>query len=514
MSPARSAPHADRPGRVAPALLDALTIGAGLLYPLSFAPFGWSPLVFVALAALFFCWDRADPGRAAWRGFLFGCGAFGLGVSWVYVSLHEFGNMPAPMAVVAVIGFVALLSAFLALGGWLQARLGRGAPVMVRWALVMPAAWVLGEWLKDWVMTGFPWLAAGYTQVGFLFEGFAPWLGVYGVSLVTASAAGCVAAGMLHYRTGGRTGLGACLALVVLGWGLSRIDWVEPVGEPLDVALVQGNVALADKWQPGRGGEIRDLYLERSLPLTDRDLVVWPESALPYYFDQVDPELWEILDRHPADFVLGILERQQQPERYYNSVVVVNDGLAPYRKRHLVPFGGFLPVKPVFGWVVDYLQIPMADFTGWEATQPALPAAGHRLGISVCYEDAFPLDVRRSLPQATVLVNVSEDAWFGDSFAPHQRLQMAQMRALETARPFLRAANTGVSAIIDPRGAVVARSPQFETYVLTGTVQPTGGVTPFVRYGNVPAVALMVTMLVAGWAGSRRRSRSERASTA
>ncbi len=199
-----------------------------------------------------------------------------------------------------------------------------------------------------------------------------------------------------------------------------------------------------------------------------------------------------------VDFLIGTVERARAGRAYYNSVVEIGSHPGVYRKQHLVPFGEYLPLKPLFGWLLDYLQIPMSDFSAGGARQKPLQAAGERLGVSICYEDAFGEEVIRALPQATLLVNVSEDAWFGDSLAPHQRIQMARMRALETGRPMLRAANTGPSALIDDRGVVLASSPEFQPFVLRGEVQPMHGVTPYGRFGNRPVVLLVGAITLIG----------------
>ncbi len=406
------------------------------------------------------------------------------------------------LAAVSVAGLIALLSLFPAVGAYVQARIACGHSIAAM-TLLMPAGWMFAEWLRDWVLTGFPWLSAGYSQVNSWLGHFAPWVGVYGVSLIVAVCAGLLAASVLNPRRFGFKG-GALIAVIfMLAWSADRVAWSTPEGESLRVALVQGNIPLTAKWEPDQSIRIRDVYLQSSLTLSDRDLIVWPESSLPYFVDEVGDDFWQALREHPADFILGLLEREPGGTPYYNSVVAVSDELEFYRKKHLVPFGEFLPFKPLFSWVIGRLEIPMADFTSWKAPQPALTAAGQRAGISVCYEDAFPLGVRKALPQATLLVNVSEDAWFGDSLAPHQRLQIAQMRAMETARPFVRAANTGVSAVIDPRGNIITQTPQFQFDVLLSDVQPMSGVTPFVRFGNYPMLIAMLFLAITGAALTR-----------
>ncbi|MDP2706691.1 MAG: apolipoprotein N-acyltransferase, partial [Burkholderiales bacterium] len=287
----------------------------------------------------------------------------------------------------------------------------------------------------------------------------------------------------------------------IAGWAAGRVEWVEPLDKPLQVTLIQGNVPIESKWQPAARRAIMDRYVSLSALAPRSDLIVWPESAIPVTLDEIDPGYLENLQRLSrtagTDFLIGIVERDKNTRRYYNSVISIGAHPGMYRKQHLVPFGEYPPLDPLFRWLMRNLQIPMSDFSAGPPDQPPLTVAGQKIGVSVGYEDAFGEEVIRALPQASLLVNVSEDAWFGDSVAPHQRLQMARMRALETGRPMLRAANTGPSALIDHRGEVVARSPQFQVHAFTATVQPMQGVTPYVRFGNGPVVLFLVLVLAA-----------------
>lgn len=489
---------------------DLLALLAGVATPLAFAPFSLFPLGVLAPAALFVAWQGAAPGRAAWRGLLYGLGFFGVGVSWVYVSLHTYGNMPAPLAAFAVVLFVAGMALYPAALGAAQARLA-GAPPWLRWGLAVPALWVLVEWLRGWFLTGFPWLNLGYSQVDGPLSGYAPWAGVYGVSLATAVSAGLLAAAWLDRRRALRAYAPSLLAVWLGGWAAGQVEWVRPAGAPLSVALVQGNVALATKWRPDARPSILERYLRMSEQAPRVDLVVWPEAAVPGYLDELGPTFLPRLEQmartRRTDFLFGTVERGAGTGSYYNSVVTAGSARATYRKQHLVPFGEFLPWPGVFGWLIEHLEIPMSNFSAGDANQPPLAAAGQRIGVSVCYEDAFGEEVIRMLPEATLLANVSEDAWFGNSLAPHQRLQMARLRALESGRAMLRAANTGPSAVIDHRGRVVARSPQFAPYTLVAAVQPLEGATPYVRRGNWPVVSAAALLALAGFAW-RRRARS------
>lgn len=491
-----------------PAWTDAAAGVAGALLPLAFSPFDLFPLAVLAPAVLFLSWRDASPGRAAWRGFVFGLGLFGVGVSWVYVSMHHFGNMPAPLAGFAVFLFVAGLSLYPALHGWLQARL---FPRSGAWqaAVALPALWVLLEWVRGWFLTGFPWLNLGYSQVATPLGGYSAWLGVYGVSFFCALSAGLLAAGVRAPEKFLRQFLPLLAAVWVAGWLAGSVEWVRPVNSPVQATLIQGNVPLDIKWRPDSRRAIMDRYAALTAEAPWSDLIVWPEAAIPATLDQIDSEFLASL-RHMSrnasvDFLIGVVERDRDG-RYYNSVLDIGPAPGIYRKRHLVPFGEYPPLDPLFRWLMRNLRIPMSDFSAGASDQPLLSAAGQNIGVSVCYEDAFGEEVIRALPQATLLVNVSEDAWFGDSLAPHQRLQMARMRALETGRPMLRAANTGPSAAIDHRGRILARSPQFRTYSLTATVQPMQGETPYARWGNWPVV-LGLALAVLAALGSRLRRR-------
>jgi len=483
-----------------PAAADIAAFAAGLLLPLAFSPFDLFPLAVVSPALLFLLWRDVSPGRAAYRGLIFGLGLFGLGVSWVYVSMHEYGNMPTPLAAFATVLFVAGLSAYFALFGWCQARFfrARGRRHLL---LTLPALWVLFEWLRGWLLTGFPWLDLGYSQVGGPLAGYASWLGVYGVSYFCALSAGLLAYSATEPKNILKYAL-PCFALVWIGgWVAGKVEWVQPVNHPLRVALIQGDVPLADKWRPDNRQAIVARYLALSAEAPQSDLIVWPEAAIPAYLDEIDPEFFARLRRigeaPKADFLIGVVERDRDKHRYYNSVISIGSHSGVYRKHHLVPFGEYPPLEPLFGWLMQSLQIPMSDFSAGPSDQPPLSAAGQKIGVSICYEDAFGEEVIHALPQATLLVNVSEDAWYGDSLAPHQRVQMARMRAIEAGRPMLRAANTGPSVVIDDRGRVIARSPEFQRYVLTAVAQPMQGATPYVRFGNLTVILFLAAMAVA-----------------
>jgi apolipoprotein N-acyltransferase len=489
--------------RVAP-LAAAFAAGA-----ISVAGFGDQPLDFVplaGLAALVWLWLRAgSAGAAARLGFAFGAGLFLAGVSWVYVSLHTFGMMPAPLAALATLLFCLYLALFPAAVGYAQARIRAGTPA--RLLLVIPALWTLAEWLRGWLLTGFPWLSLGYSQADGPFAGFAPLFGVFGVSFAAAVAAGALVA---LFAVRGRAMFAALGALAVLagaGAALRVIEWTSPQGEPLAVALLQGNVPQEMKFVPGRLAETLETYA-RLAERTQARLVVLPETAIPRFLHEVDPAYLERLAGlvRPRDGdVLAGVPMLEGGRRYYNAVISL--GASPsqaYAKSHLVPFGEFVP--PGFGWIIAVLKIPLSDFTRGPTMPAPLRVAGQRVAVNICYEDAFGAEIIRQLPEATLLVNASNVAWFGDSLAPAQHLRIARMRSVETGRTMLRATNTGVTAIVDPRGAVVGRLPAFTQGVLEGQVQGRVGTTPYVAAGDYPVVLACLAVLAAATLAGRGRT--------
>ena len=494
-----------------PVWSDLLALVSGALLPLAYAPVSLFPLAILAPAVLFVLWHGAAPGRAAWRGFLFGLGQFGVGVGWLYIALHEYGGMHGLLVFPLLLMFIAFLAGYPALVGWLQARIL--TPNVPDWQgiWVLPALWVALEWMRGWFLTGFPWLDLGYSQIDSPLAGFAPWLGVYSVSFAAAASAALLALALRHGRRAWRY-LVVLLLLWSGAWLAGQQSWVVPDGKPLRAALIQGNVSLAKKWSTNYRMEIVQRYAALTQEQHHVDLVVWPEAALPATLDELEegyiPQLERLAASRHMDILLGILEQGyiDGGRTYYNSVLSIGAQPGVYRKHHLVPFGEYLPLQGLLRWLPNYLFIPMSDFSPGAAGQGSLRAAGRNVGISICYEDAFGREVRRALPQASFLVNVSEDAWYGDSWAPHQHQQMARMRALETGRPMLRATNTGITAIIDHRGVELARVPQFAVQVLKGEIQPMQGITPFVRFGNTPVMVFAVLILVVVIAWRRRRN--------
>ncbi|ADC61836.1 apolipoprotein N-acyltransferase [Allochromatium vinosum DSM 180] len=485
-----------------------LALGAGVLMVLSFAPFSLFPVAMLAMAIFHQSLVTASPRSAFWRGWLFGAGLFGFGVFWIRISLNEFGNMDAWVAHLLTALFIAVMALYSGAAGWLVRRLDPG-PAWVAPLILLPGSTVLLEWVRGWLFTGFPWLSLGYGQIAGPLAGYAPILGVHGLSLLVALSGGLLWCA-IRWRHRARIGAGIALAAIWIGGaGLSAVDWTEPSGPPLRASVLQANIPQAIKWDPEASLMIGETYVDLTLEHLDSDLIVWPETALPDFLHQVrapllDP-LTEQVRAEGAELVLGLPVMDLESGRYFNGLLAIGSQEDLYAKRHLVPFGEFLPFKSWLGPLVRLFEIPMSDFSPGDDRRPLLSVGAHRAGVSICYEDVFPAEVIEALPEAAYLINVSNDAWFGDSLAPPQHLEIARMRALETGRDLLRATNTGISAIIDHRGRLIDTLPAFVRGAVTAEIQPRQGATPFSRFGNAPAVGLALALLLLGGRHNIRR---------
>jgi len=489
---------------------DAIALLAGLALPFAFAPFQWFPIAVISPALLFLTWRNNPPWRAFWRGWLYGMGMFGVGVYWLHISIYQFGGLKLPVALLLTYLLVAYLACYPAVAGYVARRFFSVGEAL--WLLaVVPATWTLVEWLRGWILTGFPWLNLGYSQIDAPLASLAPLVGVYGVSWAVA-----LSAGLLAYAFCG--GLRQCaypLSAIVLLWAgaflLGRVSWTEPTGETVKVALLQGNVTQQMKWLPEERQQTIRLYQALTKKFWGEDLIIWPEAAIPAFYHSVTPVIESLQSKarlDGTDLLIGIPVLDPDGARYYNSVVAIGGHAGAYHKQHLVPFGEFMPLGKWLQRLADLLAIPMSGFSAGPANQPLLRVAGHHVGVSICYEIIFGEEIIRALPDADFLVNVSNDGWFGDSLGPHQHFQMARMRALETGRYVLRATNTGITAVIDAKGEVLARSPQFKIHTLVADIRIYDGWTLYARMGNTPVIVAFFLMLgLAAWLGRHSSAR-------
>ncbi|MGE5337496.1 MAG: apolipoprotein N-acyltransferase [Gemmatimonadota bacterium] len=489
----------------------------GAAHAASFAPWNLPWLQLAALATLFALAELTRGARhAAWLGWCFGLGWFGVGVSWVYISMHEYGQMPAWLAAIATAVFAAYLALYpaLALGAAHRLVDQRGPRLL----LGLPAAWALSEWLRGVLLTGFPWLASGYAHADGPLAGYAPLVGVYGVTLIAASVAGLAA-----YAYGARAqrhlaalAVAVLVALVLVGHGLRSVEWTQPTGKAISVRLVQGNVPQDEKFADGGLQRALDTFFPLMQRAGNPDLVVLPESVFPiplnYLPDEVLQSLHAFSRTTGAALVFGVFIEQPRGQYFNSAVGIRRDDEPPlqrYSKRHLVPFGEFIPWG--FHWFVDLMQIPIGDQQRGTPYQGPMDLAGQRIAVNICYEDLFGAEIISAwrVPERapTLLLNLSNLAWFDDSLALPQHLQISRMRAIETGRPMLRATNTGATAIIDARGNVVAQLPFRTKAVLDGRVQGYAGTTPYVTLGNLPALGLAGALLLAAALLARRSAR-------
>lgn len=486
---------------------------SGALLTLSFAPFGLWLLGLLALALYHGLLQQLLPWQAARRSFWFGLGLFSSGTSWVYVSIHIYGAAPVPLAALLTGLFCLGLALFFFLFGYVYARWLRTAPGGP--VLGFAGAWVLMDWLRSWLLTGFPWLYPGYAYLDTPLAGWAPIGGVWLVSFAVLASAGVLAQWVGEGRL--RWANVAWIAGFWLGgWGLAAVEWTTPKGEPLRVAMVQANIPQAVKWDPAQFRPTLALYQQMSEPLwKGHDLVIWPEAAIPGYFQGVADLVHALqAEGDGAALLAGTPWLEQNAPAsvrpggiVYNSAVVV-DGrhaesgrwLEPvYHKQHLVPFGEYVPLESWLRGLIAFFDLPMSSFSEGPRPQKALDVASTVIAPAICYEVVYPEQLRQFLPGAELLLTISNDAWFGRSIGPHQHMQMAQMRALEHGREMIRSTGNGITALVDHRGRIRQQLPQFERAVLSGEVQPYQGRTPFTWMGTTPWIAGL-TLLVVGMA--------------
>ena len=441
----------------------AAALLAGALLPAALAPFDIWPLAVLCPLALLALLRRPGPAVAALRAWSFGVGMFGTGASWVYVSIHQYGSAPVPLAAFLTLLFCLGLALFPALTFWAWARWLRERPGGVLFGFT--AAWVLGEWWRGWFLTGFPWLYAGYSQLEAPLAGWAPVLGVLGIGLILAFTAAALYLTLTRTR-GGPAALAAQRAAV---------DRRPPArARRLDRARRRAAVGRDGAGQHRAGAQvgardsceaILDTYVAMSEPLWGTDLVVWPEAAVPAYLDLVVDKLAPLAARavqSGSTLLLGIPTRDANETRRrgfdaFNSIAVIGADSGLYHKRRLVPFGEYVPLEPWLRGLIAFFDLPMSSFSSGPAEQPPLTVRGLRVAPSICYEVVYPDLVGAGAADAELLLTVSNDTWFGASIGPLQHLQMARMRALETGRPLIRATNNGISALIDERGRVLVR---------------------------------------------------------
>jgi apolipoprotein N-acyltransferase len=475
---------------------NTIALLAGMALPLAFSPFHLYPIAVISIFLMFLTWQGVTANQAALRGYIFGLGFFGVGISWVYVAIHDFGGSGVLLATLLTAIFVAFLALFVAAISWVSKRLTGSILSSWDYLLLLPVMWLIFEWFKTVFLTGFPWLELGISQIDGPLRGFTPVIGVLGVSLLLTFSAGLLA---VIWQSKRWWLVSILIAIWMTGYFLNKVEWTQPVDDEIKVSIIQGNIPQATKWDPKQIFKTLALYQARTEQHWDSDLIVWPENATPIFYRQAKELFFDPLDKlakqHKTDLLVGLPVKAEDSNDYFNSMMSLGSSHEFYFKRHLVPFGEFVP----FAWLrglIAFFDLPMSSFQSGPEAQGLFKVAGQKIGVSICFEDAFSNEILTALPDATILVNASNNGWYGDSFAPHQHLQISQNRALETGRPIVRATTNGISAFINERGIVKARSQQFKEQVLTAMVQPRHGQTPYVTFGQWLVFLLALFMML------------------
>ncbi len=472
-------------------LMPLLAPLAGALVTLSLAPWTIWPAGIVACALYCALLCTCTPAQALWRGWLFGLGLFGSGASWVYVSIHVHGYAPVPLAILLTTLFCAGLALLHALFAWCYVRAIRGLPGGM--LLGFPLLWMLFEWLRSWLLTGFPWLYLGYAHIDTWIAGWAPIAGVFGLSFICAISGSCLFLAWRSRQPAAVVTYSVILATLWFGGAILKpIEWVAPASDqPLSVAIYQPNIPQEHKWRPSWLPRILAQYEATAQPLFGHDIVLWPESAIPRFYQDVEDWFAPLARRaelRETTLITGVPYRSGEGG-YHNSIIALGLGEGLYHKQRLVPFGEYVPLENWLRGTIAFFDLPMSAFSRGPAEQPPLLAGSFRVAPFICYEIVYPHLVAGAARNADLLVTISNDSWFGDSIGPLQHLQMARMRALENGRYLLRGTNNGVSAIIDHRGQLLGQSEQFVTTTLTGEAQVMLGRTPFGSFGVTPLVS-------------------------
>ena len=481
----------------------------GLIWVLGFAPFDLWVFPVISIAGLFYLLQKAIQSNSSKKyiflqGWLYGIGIFAGGVHWIYISIAEFGKGGPIAGVFVSILFIAFLALYPALFALLFATITKRNHGIAVSLLVFPALWILVEWLRGWLLTGFPWLLTGNAFIDSPISSIAPVFGVYAVGFFAVFLTCSITYSLMHSGNKvDRWFWASIIPVLAMSFLLQSVEWTQNSGSPLKVAVIQGNIKQDIKWDPSFRQYTMDKYQDLTQELYGNvDVVVWPETAIPDFLHYVDDYMLGLQAEVKATdtaLVTGIPVYDFNTKRYFNAMIAIDkEKLSYYAKRHLVIYGEYLPFRSIFGESLDFLGAAMADFSAGEDRQEPLQTKEHKAAASICFEIAFGNEIAAELGDADYMINISNDAWFEGSIAPYQHLQIARMRALETGRPLVRSTNTGISALIDNQGKILADTPQFAEYVLTGTIQPRKGRTPYVRWGNAPVILFMVLLLVFG----------------
>ena len=484
-----------------------LAVFVGASTTLAFAPYSFWPFAILSPALFFLLLQKASVKSAIVIGFSWGVGQFATGISWVQISIDNFGGMPK----IASLFLMLLLVSYLAIYPAIFAGLvNRYFPTSnkTRFFLAIPAFWLITDFARGWIMTGFPWLLLGYSQIEGPLAGLAP---IGGVQLITLALLLIASSSVYALVKRKAHSITAIIAIFSFSFAVSTIEWVKPNPESRTrFALIQGNIAQELKWLPSERWPTLMKYLDLSRKNWDADIVIWPEAAIPA-LEQELPSFLRNVDSaarmNETALITGVVS-QNTNGKFYNSVITLGDVPSGdydmktqprYNKSHLLPFGEFVPFEDILRPIAPFFNLPMSSFSRGTFVQDNIVAKGRNLAPALCYEIIFGEQVRQNVTQETdFILTLSNDAWFGDSIGPLQHMEIARMRALELGKPLIRATNNGVTGISDYKGKVIAQIPQFKTDVLTANVVSTKGMTPYYKLGNWPVIGFLL-LFVGFW---------------
>lgn len=494
---------------------DIVSFFIGAALTLAFAPYSFFITAIVAPAILLALWLPVSPWRAFFRGGFFGIGFFGTGVHWVFFSIHTYGNAPIWLASLITIIFVLLLALFPAICGYvLQRYFSQSNDTKILFAF--PAIWTFSEWIRSWLFSGFPWLLLGNSQLATPLKGYATLFSVYGVSFTVLLSSGLLVLLMIKVIQKKYPilfiYLFTLISIWIIGFVSASLSWTTPQGKPFLVSLVQGNIPESVKWSDDQLAPTLERYTQLTQPLWEKSkMIIWPESAIPIAKQDAEDFLNSLdmtAKKNHVAFITGIPIRDDDSNNYYNAVIVLGDGTGAYEKQHLVPFGEYVPLAYFFQKILNVFHIPMSNFISSQKSSSPLEMHSIKMATFVCYEIAFPEQVFHQAKNTHVLLNVSNDGWFGNSIAPAQHVEIAQMRALETGRPALLVSNNGITAFIGPNGKIQSEAPAYQATVLTHLLQPVKGTTPWLRFGMDPI--LLILLIALGIAIKKQRPQGEK----
>jgi apolipoprotein N-acyltransferase len=476
----------------------------GILFLLAFAPFGVSILAAVSIGYLFFLCLTHPPKIVAQCYFCFGLVLFISGMYWLYISIHTVSGGPIWLAILLIAILSVFMALYYALAGYLISfSYTKFQSKSLTLLIIAPAIWGLIEWFRGWFLSGFPWFSVGYSQTNTYLSNWSPIGGVYMVSWICGICAGLLALIYVGNRQQSYKGAGALILIIIVSLLLGTFTWTQSTGEKLTVSLVQGGIQQERKWLPNEFRKTLDLYKSSLEASNNSDLVIWPEVAIPSIANNLEhylDDLRKVVKENKIQLLLfGILTSDEVSGEIKNSMMAIGSSDVVYHKRHLLPFGEYFPVPNSIRSWLQSMGLPNRDIERGEDIQRMSQLSNILIAPSICYEDIFGSELLRYFPEANLLVNITNNAWFGKSFASAQHFQMSRMRAIETGRYLLRATNTGVTAIVGPNGTVRKRAEPFKYSLLLGTYEPMVGSTPYIKYGNSLIVILMILSLCLGY---------------